>query len=257
MSSSVPLYENTDIQKIENVFLEMLQRQDKVNGRVSVDWVDKAVSGEWDYLFAGAEELVELAKCIPVHGRIGYKWWSKGQDLTAANLNIIMELVDAWHFFMSYDLSAANMTALAAYYKERYIAAAKISSHESKNLKSRGAMNLIKQLISQCMEGSFSAYSFFHLCLRLDVDYKTLYSVYVAKATLNTFRQDKGYKEGTYIKKWTMKDTAKNIFVETEDNHFLMCWLMNKLKHQENEVTDIEILGWLETTYREVLLHRN
>jgi hypothetical protein len=43
---------------------------------------------------------------------------------------------------------------------------------------------------------------FFDLVLMSGLDLETLYRLYVGKNILNQFRQDNGYKEGSYIKVW-------------------------------------------------------
>ena len=44
--------------------------------------------------------------------------------------------------------------------------------------------------------------NFFELTRMSGLDITTLYRLYVGKNILNQFRQDHGYKEGTYIKEW-------------------------------------------------------
>jgi len=52
--------------------------------------------------------------------------------------------------------------------------------------------------------------------------FEELFKSYVGKNTLNFFRQDKGYKEGTYIKEWDGR----------EDNEVLV-EILNKLDSEE------------------------
>ncbi len=48
--------------------------------------------------------------------------------------------------------------------------------------------------------------SFFDSCTVAELEFEQLYQIYMAKNVLNTFRQDNGYKEGTYIKDWNGKE---------------------------------------------------
>ena len=43
---------------------------------------------------------------------------------------------------------------------------------------------------------------FFSMALYCGVNLKTLYTLYIGKNILNRFRQDNGYKEGSYVKVW-------------------------------------------------------
>ena len=59
---------------------------------------------------------------------------------------------------------------------------------------------------------------FFDLVLMSGLDLETLYRLYVGKNILNQFRQDNGYKEGSYIKVWN--GTEDNVVMKRiwEDN---------------------------------------
>lgn len=242
------MLDSVDENKIENCFRDMLVRQKDVNLRVDLYWITKIHEGNWDYLFAGIEELVELAKCIPFADRIGYKWWSKAQDAEAAKLNAVIELVDAFHFFMSDDIACNSIEHIAQHYTENYIDAVGSLPYENLSM-----MVIIKRIISYCIkDNEFPSYLFFTLCLKLNVDYNLLYSVYVAKSELNKFRQDKGYKIGTYIKKWRLVN-SEGVVETAEDNHFLIKWLIGETKANSIETTDTQIRAWLESTYSTIL----
>ena len=47
---------------------------------------------------------------------------------------------------------------------------------------------------------------FFESCAVSGLAFDSLYQIYMAKNVLNKFRQDNGYKEGTYIKEWQGKE---------------------------------------------------
>jgi len=61
---------------------------------------------------------------------------------------------------------------------------------------------------------------FFELVVMSGLDITTLYRLYVGKNILNQFRQDHGYKEGTYIKVWNGSEDnviMKRIWEENGD----------------------------------------
>ena len=61
---------------------------------------------------------------------------------------------------------------------------------------------------------------FFDLVVMSGLDLESLYKLYVGKNILNQFRQDHGYKEGSYIKVWAGEEDnviMKRILEENSD----------------------------------------
>jgi hypothetical protein len=56
------------------------------------------------------------------------------------------------------------------------------------------------------MHKSFSASHFWQLLVAVELDFDQLFVAYVGKNVLNFFRQDNGYKDGSYIKLWDGKE---------------------------------------------------
>ena len=69
---------------------------------------------------------------------------------------------------------------------------------------------------------------FFILALSCGVSFEELYDLYIAKNILNRFRQNHGYKDGSYIKIWN----------GVEDNEILL----SILKKEKNSKKIYEIL---------------
>ncbi|HIP19342.1 MAG TPA: dUTPase, partial [Sulfurovum sp.] len=62
--------------------------------------------------------------------------------------------------------------------------------------------------------------AFIDVAMQSGLNLDTLYTLYVGKNILNQFRQDHGYKEGTYIKIWNGKEdnvTMQSILEENEN----------------------------------------
>lgn len=68
---------------------------------------------------------------------------------------------------------------------------------------------------------------------------KEFYELYIAKNCLNVFRQNNGYKDGTYIKEWGKDKVEDNVFVT---NYFK--------KNNEKVVTFEELYEYLDKTYK-------
>ena len=47
--------------------------------------------------------------------------------------------------------------------------------------------------------------------LAAGLDFDSLYSAYVGKNVLNFFRQDNGYKDGSYVKNWAGKEDNEHL----------------------------------------------
>ena len=58
---------------------------------------------------------------------------------------------------------------------------------------------------------AFSISIFSELCNSSDLSFDKLYSSYVGKNVLNFFRQDNGYKEGSYKKIWSGREDNEHL----------------------------------------------
>lgn len=163
----------------------MLVLQDDMNCRINPKWLDAGS----DFLLAAMMEAVEA---IDHHG---WKWWKK-QDTDMKQLQ--MELVDIWHFIMSGSLvhyegdvhkSAANML-MSVDRKD-------VDSHKEDDL-----ITNLKMAVSHYSTNSIDLDLFFAMVEQSGMSTDDLYLKYIGKNTLNFFRQDNGYKEGTYVKVW-------------------------------------------------------
>ena len=62
--------------------------------------------------------------------------------------------------------------------------------------------------------------AFIDVAVQSGLNLDALYKLYVGKNILNQFRQDHGYKEGTYIKLWNGEEdnvTMQRVLEENED----------------------------------------
>ena len=62
--------------------------------------------------------------------------------------------------------------------------------------------------------------AFINVAMQSGLNLDSLYKLYVGKNILNQFRQDHGYKEGTYMKIWNGKEdnvTMQSILEENEE----------------------------------------
>ncbi|XQW84607.1 dUTP diphosphatase [Thalassotalea piscium] len=168
-----------------NQIKQMLSLQDAMNSRVSDTWRDN--NYEWYRAI-----WVECAEMLDHHG---WKWW-KHQEIDVPQVQL--ELVDIFHFGLSLRLmTGASVDEISSTLVQEL-------THKSKESDFKLALEMLAS--AAVTNKTFDAAAFAD-CMRLiNMDLDELFRQYVGKNTLNFFRQDHGYKEGTYIKIWHGKE---------------------------------------------------
>lgn len=169
----------------------MLDLQDKMNTKVHPRWREQG----YEWYRAAWIECAELMD----HG--GYKWWKHAEpDIE----QIQLEVVDIWHFGMSALLVGNEDTeALAA----DIVADLSASTDASLTL-----LEASEALASACLTSeSFSTSAFLDLMQASSLSFDQLYRMYVGKNVLNFFRQDHGYKDGSYVKVWDGREDNEHL----------------------------------------------
>lgn len=199
----------------------MLVLQDEMNARVDRDWRSKRRA--WSRAI-----WIECAELMDHYA--GWKWWKHGEcDAGQA----LLEIVDIWHFGLSIAIeqhagtgSEAHATHAAraeapppaspqaegaAMFADKSLAgfdvdaaasaiAAELANPATFSNVHEGVEHLAAAaLVEQRM--AFAAVPY--LLTAVDADLDTLFAQYVGKNMLNLFRQDNGYREGTYRKLWS------------------------------------------------------
>jgi len=171
----------SDLSTATTQITQMLTMQNAMNSRVSDTW--KNNNYEWYRAI-----WVECAEMLDHHG---WKWW-KHQEIEVAQVQL--ELVDIFHFGLSLRLmSGASVNDIANQL------AVELTQKTAETDFKIALENLASAAVSN---KSFDAIALAD-CMRLmNMDLDELFRQYVGKNTLNFFRQDHGYKEGSYIKVW-------------------------------------------------------
>ncbi|WP_405054423.1 dUTP diphosphatase [Thalassotalea fonticola] len=172
---------STSIKQIK----QMLIMQDAMNTRVSDSW--RADNYEWYRAI-----WVECAEMLDHHG---WKWW-KHQECDVPQVQL--ELVDIFHFGLSLRLMKESNVDIIA----EQLAAELQQSVEHTDFK----LALEDLAAAAVSNKDFDGKSFTACMALMDMDLNELFRQYVGKNTLNFFRQDYGYKTGTYIKIWNGKE---------------------------------------------------
>ena len=198
----------------------MLEMQDQMNSRVDADWRQR--DREWYRAI-----WIECAELMDHYG--GWKWWKH----TDPDIDqVVLEIVDIWHFGLSLRMDAAN---------DLDEVASAIASEWQVDTDGHSFLLYAERLARAALEErNFDIVSVATLLTVCGRNFDDLFRAYVAKNVLNMFRQNHGYKSGEYIKVWR----------DREDNEVL-AELMVDLDSDRASYRD-DIYSALEARYAEI-----
>ncbi len=208
----------------------MLMLQASMNAKVDPNWVE----ARYPYLRA---VVIEGAEAIEHHG---WKWWKK-QEKDLPQLQ--MELIDIWHFILSeillknganQDQSLAALTTLLSDSESQDVIDFDNKQYVIEQL---DLISKFELLIALSVSRRIELALFESIMKDCEISWEELYCQYVGKNVLNMFRQDRGYKEGTYQKIWNGR----------EDNEYLV-EIIDSLDSSQLQFKD-EVYSALEAAY--------
>nr|WP_315846682.1 dUTPase [uncultured Achromobacter sp.] len=170
----------------------MLKLQDHLNSMINPDWVN----GGARFLRAA---FVESAEALEHYG---WKWWKK-QTIDLPQVQ--MELVDILHFYLSHTIVEARGKldgAADALVADLATAPSVVLDGKTYALNSLPVPELLELIggLAVCGRASYKVLE--QTMTACEMSWNDAYTQYVSKNVLNIFRQQHGYKEGTYIKIW-------------------------------------------------------
>lgn len=168
----------------------MLDLQDKMNRKVNPDWIE--ANYEW-YRAIWIE-------CGELMDHYGWKWWKHQKpDMD----QVTLELIDIWHFILSDKLKSGNATDWLVTTLETDLA-----HPESGD----SLLETVEKMACDAIETrSGNVRVFAGLMQQAGLCFDDLFRSYVGKNVLNFFRQDHGYKDGTYHKIWDGKEDNEHL----------------------------------------------
>lgn len=176
---------------MKQAFVTMLNMQDKMNQKVHPQWISQQF--EWyRALWIECGELIE---------HFGYKWWKKQ---TPDMDQVKLEVIDIWHFGMSALFQEGRSIEQIAEDMEQAVLTQQPSG--------LGVREATEALAADTLTSQgFSVALFWDLLQSVAMDFDDLYRQYVGKNVLNFFRQDNGYKDGSYIKLWQGREDNEHL----------------------------------------------
>ena len=170
--------------------ITMLELQDAMNTKVNSNW--RSAGNEWyRAIWMEASEMLE---------HHGWKWWKKQEP---DDMQVKLEVIDIVHFALSIRLEQGDDVSAAA----DAIAEEFESPKMTDDIRTTIELLAKETLIDQGAHFSIIAGVMKHL----DMAFDELYVIYVGKNVLNMFRQDNGYKEGTYQKTWNDREDNEHL----------------------------------------------
>jgi len=202
--------------------LEMLRLQQELNDSTNGLGWEKGVTKNGkriDWRRCIYIEAVELIDSYP---------WKHWKDINALPdyENIKIEIVDIWHFVMSEALrvylSIEEVDRVIESLDEFERFSAGKEDFESLDVYQEIEVveNMIKATICKDNDILELLRAFFIMSYSLNLSLDELYILYIGKNILNQFRQDNGYKSGTYIKNWNGQEdnvVMQNILSQNSD----------------------------------------
>ncbi|MCK9472574.1 dUTP diphosphatase [Sulfurimonas sp.] len=179
--------------------------------------LNEATNGEnWTSGITKNSKVINWRRCIYMEcaemiDSFTWKHWKNIDQETDWN-NLQVEVVDVWHFVMSLAIENYSQT-LRGQVEDLAINISQSQNFKKINTSSEhfAKQDEIIQKIESIMIDTLSRGSldleklisdFFDLVLMSGLNLESLYKLYMGKNILNQFRQDNGYKNGTYIKIW-------------------------------------------------------
>lgn len=192
----------------KKMILEMMRLQDILNINTNGD--------EWHKGFTKEGRSINWFRCIHMEAAelidsFPWKHW-KNIHLSAEPdiKNVRVEIVDIWHFVLSKLIFNSKKCGQPL---EKYIGHVLPIIEvmgECENEQSETSNENIIKLTEVVMIAALSKDIFHVVYCVLDVmkaikmSFSDVYALYIGKNALNKFRQDNGYKEGTYKKQWEL-----------------------------------------------------
>jgi dimeric dUTPase (all-alpha-NTP-PPase superfamily) len=218
-----------DLEPFDNV----VRLQTELNGLTNPTWRQD----EQDWITAILVELGELVDSTP------WKWWKNGK-MDWANLEI--ELIDIFHFILSLHIEKDLITSSKMLIITRELDELNTGKNERKDENIQTIINHIRSqfLVALAMKQYMNMF-----ILWLDLwklagkSINDLYSIYQMKYTLNVFRQNNGYKDGSYVKIWNGDEdnvVAQRLCldIDSKDKDFVK--ILNTRLQTEYDTIEIE-----------------
>lgn len=205
---------NIEAQKLETMY----KLQDKLNRDTNGDdWATSGMTKE------GRE--INWLRCIYMETAeaIDSMNWKHWKDINSSDdiANLKVELVDIWHFMMSEHIVRRGMESAI---KQAIYDVSYVSKQADSEINDVDKLFFLEEVMKYSVNGGLPFIEFLQAVRKVDgFTMQDVYTLYIGKNCLNQFRQDHGYKDGSYIKVWQGKEDnvyMQNALAENPDLGF-------------------------------------
>lgn len=220
---------------------KLLAMQDQLNTYIHPEWK----SQDFDWNFAIIDE------CREIKEHLGWKWWKESYKcgLTESNRKQVqLEVIDILHFVLSIAGEChtdVNSVTRWLNYGKRYDPI--------------GWDEALEWMLEEAITKGSDTYEYWTvLAILSGLTTEQVIETYTQKFVLNKFRQDHGYKNGSYVKVWSLSyptpQTQEHpcedlLVVEKEDNEVLAD-IVEELGNDGDDITsEVLLYRYLEMAY--------
>ena len=204
----------------------------------------------WENGYTKNDRIINWKRCIYMESAelidsFNWKHW-KDINKKADWENATIEIVDIWHFVMSLlledyktnnrgEIDQLVSDVIDVHGFERFVK----EPENRDNADTMEVINDIELIMNMTTASTIDLFDgllkeYFVMSLKCGVNLKVLYKFYLAKNVLNQFRQDNGYKEGTYKKVWNGKEDNEVMIEILDKDDFSAETLYQDLKKAYN-----------------------
>ena len=177
----------------ENQINTMVRMQNEMNQLVHPEWKDQ----NFPYLRAARMEAMEAID------HYGWKFWKKQ---TPDMDQVRLEVVDIWHFLLSHLILEQKKGGFDLY---SHVVITEFKFNDLCFVCE--CEDFIKSTLEEFSYVEDILVFFSNIKTSINMSDDELFKLYLAKNTLNKFRQAHGYKEGTYIKNWQGREDNEHL----------------------------------------------
>lgn len=208
---------------------KLCQMQDELNSYIHPAWKDQ----DFDWYEAIIDE------CGEIKGHLGWKWWKKDYQVGMTDSNrkqIQLEVIDILHFLLSGLIETQPSPEEIATIFNGSIVPTNYT-----------LANAVDRMRFMACDGYYSAVQWSWMAQLVGLTEQEILETYTQKYVLNKFRQDHGYKTGSYVKIWREIDPAPPegsfgiCYLDYEDNQVLAN-IVERLKLCNHDTTDETLL---------------
>lgn len=183
---------------------KLLAMQDQLNTYIHPEW--KSQGFDWNFAI--------IDECREIKEHLGWKWWKENYQcgLTESNhKQVQLEVIDILHFVLSI---AAQNHGKPSKYTEWL--------NNGNQYNTRTLEQTTQDLLIEAANCGCDIYEYWNILARLaGLNTEQVIETYTQKFVLNKFRQDHGYKDGSYRKHWEFYGLFPGTIETQEDNYWL------------------------------------